>query len=365
MKYGLFILVSLLLPSVLSVYDGELGDYFVLIDEETGTGYTLDEFLEMTASHHDWQKGGWDVNSRMTSVAKEIFWQINGAEPSELEDPMVLVRYLEEGVDNILSHYNPRDGLVGESGSDIVHRLGGTLKGTNIYWVMGMEHPYLKELADTLISNEKSGTWRIEANGRSTVPRNVVELVTLCLETTNYRRDELFWVLESVGEWAYQDFGTHDYTIQYAIGFVGTMLHWNNSKYGHPLWTRTRGLSYPYVLETNVKKWPDGKVKLVDNPFFLGLNESDWFDRRQTRVRMARRQEIVKAPWWAEGPHELWIDPEDGEDAAGEMGENIYRLRNMEPWEDGYRGSANIFIVVAILVVVALGILGFWSLRRG
>ena len=136
MKCALFVLVSLLFPSALALYDGELGEYFVLIDEQTGTGYTLDEFLDMTANHDDWKRGGWDANSRMTRVAKEIFWQINGAEPSELEDPMVLVPYLEEGVENILSHYNPRDGLVGESGSDIVHRLGGTLKGTNIYWVI-------------------------------------------------------------------------------------------------------------------------------------------------------------------------------------------------------------------------------------
>jgi hypothetical protein len=239
------------------------------------------------------------------------------------------------------------------------------LKGTNIYWVMGMEHPYLKELADTLIRNEKSGTWRNEANGMPTVPRNVAEVVTLCLETTNYRRDELFWVLESVSEWTYRDFGTHDYTIQYGMGFIGTMLHWNNSKYGHPLWTRTRGLSYPYVLETKVKRWPGGKVRLVENPDYLGSNEADWYDHRQTRVRMARRQEMVQAPWWAEGPHQLGVNPEDGEDTPEEMGENIYRFRNMQPWEDGYRSSINIYLLIAILVVIAFAAMAFRILRRG
>jgi hypothetical protein len=46
------------------------------------------------------------------------------------------------------------------------------------------------------------------------------------------------------------------------------------------------------------------------------------------------------------------------------MGDNVYRLRNMEPWEDGYRSSISTYLLIAVLVVVVLGILGFWILRR-
>ena len=73
---------------------------------------------------------------------------------------------------------------------------------------------------------------------------------------------------------------------------------------------------------------------------------------------------MVQAPWWAEGPHELGVFPDDGEDVSGEMGDNIYRLRNMEPWEDGYRRSISTYLLIAVMVVVVLGVLGFWILRR-
>jgi hypothetical protein len=346
----------LLWATIISVASsGDVESHFVVIDEESGLGYTVEEFLELTEDHDDWDEGGWDINSRMTRVAKELFWQINGEKPCSLDDPMLLVPALEKGVENILKHYNPRDGLVGVIAADLVHRLGGTLKGTNIYWVMGMEHPYLRELADSLIRHEESGDWRRQADGRETVPRNVAELVTLCLETTNYRREELFGVLESLCEWIYWDFGTHEYTIQYALGFIGTMLHWNNTRFGNPLWTRTRGLSYPYVLTTEAGKWP-GKVqvKCVENPWFVGTEESDWFDHRQTRVRMARSEEPQAAPFWAEGPIELWVDPEDGEDVPEEMGENTYRFRDMEPWEEGECEDPG--LVYYLTPVAAIGI---------
>ena len=146
------------------------------------------------------------------------------------------------------------------------------------------------------------------------------------------------------------------------------MLHWNNTRFGHPLWTRTRGLSYPYVLTTDVGNWPKGntKVRLIENPDFLGAEESDWYDHRQTRVRMSRKEEPQPAPFWAEGPIELGVDPEDGIDVPGEMGENTYRFRDMEPWEEGAKKGASIgYALLTLILVVAIGsILGLRMIRQ-
>jgi hypothetical protein len=62
---------------------------------------------------------------------------------------------------------------------------------------MGMISPHMDKLADSLISNHRSGAF-YAVDASPCVPRNVAEMAYACMEASNYRSNELREVL--VGE---------------------------------------------------------------------------------------------------------------------------------------------------------------------
>ena len=159
--------------------------------------------------------------------------------------------------------------------AELMRRIGGTLKVVGrMYFKMGMKVPHTRELADTMINNQKNRKWFDEGNNIC-VPRNVAEVVAYCLEVSDYRRDELLDTLEGLTrdyqEWVNPDgsllvtrgdrssVGVMNITI-YGLGLIGGYLNWEDCPLPNPLADRARGFNYRYrpVLQA------DGTVKVVD-----------------------------------------------------------------------------------------------------
>lgn len=229
---------------------------------ETGT------FLERSRQDPDWERGGWGVGSHTGFQAVEIFEAINKGQIELIPD-------LEKGVQQILSHQDPRDGLWGAPSAELMRRIGGTLKVIGrLYFKMGMQVPHTRELADAMTSHSRDGDW-YKHGANSCVPRNVAEVTAYCLEVSDYRHDELLEVLESLAKdydsWVLPDGRTLirrgnpssvglQYTTLYGLGIIGAYLHWEDCRLPNPLADNPRGHGYRY----QVRLFPDGSVKVID-----------------------------------------------------------------------------------------------------
>jgi hypothetical protein len=235
----------------------------------TGTAKRIETgvFLRRTETDPDWERGGWGVGSHTGVMAVEILEAINSGHTELIPD-------LETGMQRILSHQGP-DGLWGPPSGELMRRIGGTLKVVGRFWFrMGTRVPRTRELADTLIEHQRTGAWF--ANGEDPcVPRNVAEVIAYCLEADDYRRDDLLWSLESLGEdyrqWVNPDGGTLMrrgdpdsvglmYVTMYGLGIIGAYLNWQGCRLPDPLANERRGAGRRYrpVLQA------DGRVKVVD-----------------------------------------------------------------------------------------------------
>lgn len=227
-----------------------------------------DVFLRRTETDPDWAQGGWGVGSHTGLMAVEIYRAINDGQTELIPD-------LEVGMTRILSHQDPASGLWGAPEADPMRRIGGTLKVIGrFYFAMGIEVPCSRKLADTLIEYQRSGTW-FEHGADSCVPRNVAEVTAYCLEISDYRREELLWVLESLAD-DYQSWVLPDgsllmhrnnpetvglqYTTIYGLGIIGGYLNWADCRLPNPLADSARGVGNRY----QVVLAGDRTVRVVD-----------------------------------------------------------------------------------------------------
>jgi len=167
-----------------------------------------------------------------------------------------LIPVLEQGIENILSQQNPKTGLW--SDSDAYHSYGTTADSLKtlgrLHYRLGVENlPYMDRLADTLIVHQPEFVLR-----QQSVIRNTSELMTICLETSRYRRDELLAALAAQAEGFKPFLG--DFYSQYGLGLIGGYLHWEDCKFKNPLEFATRGLHLSYRIVVQ----EDGKtVKII------------------------------------------------------------------------------------------------------
>ena len=229
-------------------------------------------FLERTKDDPDWARGGWGVGSHTGFMAVEIFKAINEGQTELIPD-------LEKGLDQILSHQNPESGLWGQPNAGLAGPLGGALKLiSRLYFTMGMTVPHAKELADTLIEHERNGNW-FKGGSDMCVPQNVLFLVAYCLEVSDYRREDLYGVLESKAKeyrdhWFLSDgtpltqrdkpkcVGVENVHLQ-ALGIIAAYLNWEGCRLGSPLAAEPkteRGKAFRY----RPRVMDDGSVKVVN-----------------------------------------------------------------------------------------------------
>jgi len=236
----------------------------------TGTNKKIETktFLDRTRKDPDWVNGGWGVGSHTGLQAVEIFEAINNGQVELIPD-------LEKGIQQILSHQDAGDGLWGPPSAELMRRIGGTLKVVGrLYFKMGMQVPHVRELADAMIEHSRNGDW-YKHGADSCVPRNAAEVAAYCLEVSDYRREELLAVLESLAKdyesWVLPDGQTLirrgdpasvglQYTTIYGLGIIGAYLHWDDCRLPNPLADNPRGQGYRYQLVLR----PDGSVKMTD-----------------------------------------------------------------------------------------------------
>jgi hypothetical protein len=236
----------------------------------TGTSGQVEAetFLWRTKNDPDWQNGGWGVGSHTGFMAKELCRAITDGR----ED---LIPALEQGLTNIFSHQDPTSGLWGPTVAPLYGRIGGALKVIDrTYFRLGLPNRYPRALADSLIRHQANGDF-YKCSTDMCIERNVCEVTAHCLETSPYRREELYGVLERVAEILREHLnpdgsiswhrgqaaagGGNATILVYPLGICGAYLHWENCPFPNPVEDYERGLVYPWrpvLLE-------DGAVRLV------------------------------------------------------------------------------------------------------
>jgi len=228
----------------------------------------------------------WDTGSVAGGMAREVFLAVENGHKE-------LIPALCKGVEIIMSHQNPKTGMIGASSIPLSEQISGSLKvyPRLIRW-LGVNVPHLDRLADSCIAHHADQSFYVGC-GDMCIPRNVLEMCALCLEDSDYRRDELLATIGSVVErirgyqmpdglfasstdgkgpigWggalvaAESDKprsnvnGTQ--AAVWALGIAGAFLGWKDAKLANPLadW-RERRAQY----KNRVRLTADGKAEVV------------------------------------------------------------------------------------------------------
>lgn len=223
---------------------------------ETGKIETAD-FLKRSKADKNWAEGGWAIGSHTGHMARETFFAINEGQTELIED-------LEEGIANILAHQDANSGLWGPETAPLSWRIGGTLKVVGrFYWWMELKVPHSQRLADTLIRHQQNGDWLRGANKYGmVVARNACEMIAYCIESSDYRREDLLEALESnvndLRRWAKG--AQTPYALEYCLGIAADYLHWQDCPFPNPLTAdREEARNYYY----KIVRQGEGKVKVV------------------------------------------------------------------------------------------------------
>lgn len=233
----------------------------------------------------DWDKP-WAIGSHAGIQTRELFYLINEGQEKYIESVC-------EGIDFILSKQNPETGMWGKSSIPLFEQISGTLKIVGrLKFNFGMDIPYLDKLADSCIKYHSNGGFYSEVDDLL-LPRNVAEMCIACLESSDYRREEILETLKSLvhlmskyqmpdGAFASEQTGKHriqwcgaqismvsqkprsnmvgTQAILYILGLLSSYLGWENFKISNPLgnWQeKIEKLKYRIVLNTS------GKVEIV------------------------------------------------------------------------------------------------------
>ncbi len=141
----------------------------------------------------DWSRP-WGTGSHAAGQTRELFFLANEGHDEYLP-------YVREGMEFILSQQNPETGMWGPSSIPLSEQISGTLKVLGAFqFSMGFSAPYLDRLADSCIRHHADRSF-YEATDDQCVPRNVVEMCVVCIENSDYRREELLDTLASLAEY--------------------------------------------------------------------------------------------------------------------------------------------------------------------
>lgn len=170
----------------------------------------------------DWSKP-WGIGSHAAQGVRELFF-LGDAGRTEL------FPYVEQGIDLILAHQHPDTGMVGATSIPLFQQVSGALKVIgNFQFSLGLKVNHLDRLADSCIEHHASGGFYAESDSHC-IPRNVAEMVVVCLLHSDYRADELRSTLVSVAEHYHRIHGKPDggYSAspegREAYGWNGTIL---------------------------------------------------------------------------------------------------------------------------------------------
>ncbi len=149
---------------------------------------------------------------------------------------------LERGISNLLRLQIPETGLWSTSTdyaaygttSDALKILG------RLHYRLGVENlPHMKVLADTLINHQHA-----MQSKHDSVLRNTGELLGICLETIDYRREELHETMENHVD-AFRSHLGSNYSV-YGLGMLGGYLHWTDCQFPNPVVIMSRGAQWSY-----------------------------------------------------------------------------------------------------------------------
>jgi hypothetical protein len=228
----------------------------------------------------------WGIGSHAAGQTRELFYLIDAGHTEYI--PAVC-----EGIAFILAQQNPVTGMWGPSSTPLYQQISGALKviGRFLFY-LGIELPHMDKLADSCIRHHADGGFYADGDDMC-FPRNVAEMCIACLESSDYRREELLATLTSIAEMirqyqmpdgAFASDRTGCGRIQWcgaeicgsptqprsnmngtqgalwAFGLIGPYLGWTNLPFENPQagWReRVARLKYRIVLT------PGGKVAIV------------------------------------------------------------------------------------------------------
>lgn len=210
-------------------------------------------FLDFCANEPSWIEGGWHAGSWAGGMALEL---MNAIEDGQTD----LVPVLEQGVATILAHQDPETGLWGGPDAKPEYGLSGALKVLmRFHYYLGVENlPHMARLGDTLI--ERQAVWLAGPNTNDCFPRNAAEVMAICLEVSDYRRDDLFFALDALAQ-RYECMADdpRTQTHEHGLGILAGYLHWRDCELYNPKAWLHRGLAY----RRRVLVRPDGSVDVT------------------------------------------------------------------------------------------------------
>jgi len=137
----------------------------------------------------DWSQP-WGTGSGAAGRTKELYEYLNQGHEE-------VVPALVRGMEIILSYQNPETGMWGSTDLPLAQQVSGAFKiMAGPFWLTGFNFPYMDRLADSLLELWNSGVLRDIED--VLIPRNVAELLVLCLEASDYRHEEIYDTLEEV-----------------------------------------------------------------------------------------------------------------------------------------------------------------------
>jgi len=213
----------------------------------------------------------WGIGSSSGAQTAELSRLINDGHDEYI--PAV-----REGIEFLLSKQN-EGGMWGPASIPLYQQISGALKVVGrLMFQIGMEMPRMDRLADSIIAHQKAGDF-YRSLDCDCVPRNAVEMAVACLESSDYRRDELIetlsllvdemreyvtpdggvspqrastgaigWCGATVAPLSEEPRGTGSSAILYGIGLAAAYLGWDDCPLANPLagW-RERVAQFQYV----------------------------------------------------------------------------------------------------------------------
>ncbi|HHV97441.1 MAG TPA: hypothetical protein GXX37_13415 [Clostridiaceae bacterium] len=138
----------------------------------------------------DWNKP-WGTGSHAGFRTVELFRKVN-------EGKEEYIPALCEGIEIILSKQNPETGMWGSKDIHLAEQLSGALKIIGrLKFQIGMDIPNMDKLADSIIFHQKNSHF-FNTTESILIQRNAIEMAVACLESSDYRKEELIQTIKSL-----------------------------------------------------------------------------------------------------------------------------------------------------------------------